>query len=764
MDIKGCTVREVPTEEFNKPYAFEIEDQGGRSMYLATDSAESQDRWRRVLVHGATGKRPEASSGLLKQRRREEMAAMKTSGAKLRTAVKKVVAARAFETVQVASDPETLKAALEFKAKLTKPRTEAERAAASATSSGASTPRGGGGGVQEGKATGGGGSPALPPPPSSPRGSPASTAAAGGASGGAAGAELTLYLQGVPEVGSQLRLVPATGSLDDMSLAWFTYEGDGLPATGTVSPPLPGVTYIEGATGVAYTPTAADAGKRVGASARSALAKTGALVASAEPVAEVDTSVVSVRLAMAPHKHSRYCDRRVRVCTTEGRVREHEVVRAELRGPAADIAKFRVRWWRSDPVPSNVAGGPAEMADLLKGCHFRPVTPRQVADLPPTPKDSEPAPDIQDVKAKLQSTPDMGWAQPPGGITEYPLFPEDLNCLVACDLVPVDDPPPSPTGPAAITGEPWPVWGTVGPPAGSDSRHPAAGGRVCSMPLGPVEPCPPKAREIWIEGDERVGQVLWGRFWYFGGRMGPCRVWWVRIDEEGNTTDVTPPTPLPSPYTPRPSFADACQVAPAEAGSPKIDPCILRLGPADAGCVFKFKVTPVREDGDEGHAESSRPSGPIAPPDAEPRPTRYTQAPELQAAPLQRRVTTSRGKSAPAAPSRKRAPSAPPTKGGGSPVPEPVAEEGGGGADVPPPPAAPAPAPVEDDMLPGWVALDDGEGNTYYFHEESGESRWTKPTADGLPDGWIKMLDEETAAEYFFNTYTGESQWEMPTE
>lgn len=67
-------------------------------------------------------------------------------------------------------------------------------------------------------------------------------------------------------------------------------------------------------------------------------------------------------------------------------------------------------------------------------------------------------------------------------------------------------------------------------------------------------------------------------------------------------------------------------------------------------------------------------------------------------------------------------------------------------------------------MLPGWQALDDGEGNTYYYHDESGESRWTKPTADGLPDGWVKMNDEESGTEYFFNTYSGESQWEVPTE
>jgi hypothetical protein len=48
-------------------------------------------------------------------------------------------------------------------------------------------------------------------------------------------------------------------------------------------------------------------------------------------------------------------------------------------------------------------------------------------------------------------------------------------------------------------------------------------------------------------------------------------------------------------------------------------------------------------------------------------------------------------------------------------------------------PAAPAVPPPADlpDLPAGWaVETDSGTGRKYYFHEETGESRWTKPPAD----------------------------------
>ncbi len=40
-------------------------------------------------------------------------------------------------------------------------------------------------------------------------------------------------------------------------------------------------------------------------------------------------------------------------------------------------------------------------------------------------------------------------------------------------------------------------------------------------------------------------------------------------------------------------------------------PRALRLTAAQAGCIIKFRIKPVRSDGDEGHTEGSRPTGEV---------------------------------------------------------------------------------------------------------------------------------------------------------
>ena len=766
MDIKGCTVLDVSIDEFGKPYAFEIEDQAGKSMFLAADSAEAQDAWRQQLVFGATGKQPQQVDGLIAQRRRTELSKLKATKA-TKNVAKVVSAVRAFQTVKLSSDPQAVAAAAAFKAKLTKagsaPSAPSSRAPSLTTPSGAAAAGAGGG---SGAST-----------PTAPSGAGGASGSPSVAAGSGSGDQIQMELQGMPEVGTEIRVLAMEGGLRDVSLAWFTFSGDtaALPSYGTVSPPPAGVALIEGATGEAYTLTAAEVGKHVGVIARSALGKSGSLAVSSSAVVSVDDSVTAARVLLVPHEHNRYCDRRVRVCTALGRFREYEVLKAHIRGPPESAKQYKVRWWHSDPLPEGVSAS-GNVQALLQGTNFRIVQPRQVSDLPPSPPDSDPAPDIAVVKQKLALDGSQEWAVPAAGVFEYPLFPEDVGRMIAFDLVPLAGPePPLPP----VVGEVWPLWaqgGSLAGKAGADSSNALEGGRICSLPVGPVLPGPPKAREIWIEGDQRVGQVLWGRFWYFGGRMGPCKVWWVRIDAEGESTDLIPPTALPEHYWPRNSFADAAQMAPpaSEPGVAKGDPCILRLGPKDQDCVFKFKVLPVRSDGDEGHAESSRPCADITAAGAPMKPTRFSTADELTAEPMARRVTTSAGKLAPPAPEGGKKPPAAPSRGDESPSP------GGGSPQQAPPAAAPSPlaapaaappsppsaAAAEDDpdaLLAGWAELADGDGNVYYFNEATEESRWTKPTAEMLPDGWVRMTDDEGAA-YYFNTYTGESQWDKPTE
>lgn len=82
-----------------------------------------------------------------------------------------------------------------------------------------------------------------------------------------------------------------------------------------------------------------------------------------------------------------------------------------------------------------------------------------------------------------------------------------------------------------------------------------------------------------------------------------------------------------------------------------------------------------------------------------------------------------------------------------------------------------------------WHAVDDGEGNTYYFNEETHESRWDPPpdfadgavtavgaaaatvrySSTGVPLGeeWHLVHDDDGNV-YYFNEETGETQWDTP--
>jgi hypothetical protein len=91
----------------------------------------------------------------------------------------------------------------------------------------------------------------------------------------------------------------------------------------------------------------------------------------------------------------------------------------------------------------------------------------------------------------------------------------------------------------------------------------------------------------------------------------------VAIDPEGQTVVLKEPAPAPPPHQ---------QVAAAVAGGdgggggggggcallPDAHPRALRLTRAHEGCLIKFKLCPVRADGDAGHAESSRPTPEVA--------------------------------------------------------------------------------------------------------------------------------------------------------
>ena len=87
-------------------------------------------------------------------------------------------------------------------------------------------------------------------------------------------------------------------------------------------------------------------------------------------------------------------------------------------------------------------------------------------------------------------------------------------------------------------------------------------------------------------------------------------MWWIRVNADGASETVKGPMPL-DPCVPLPSIHS---LDPDEDDS---HPCAYRLGPADVGALIKFKCEPRREDDDQGYVETSRPTAPIAPFDAD---------------------------------------------------------------------------------------------------------------------------------------------------
>lgn len=499
---------------------------------------------------------------------------------------------------------------------------------------------------------------------------------------------------------------PSSDALDVLSLAWFRLPADVQPLPGLDADitAVPGYRVITGAVSQTYTITDEDVGKRIGCVCRPAVGPCMRWAVMPSMVVAADVSKPRVTLHLAPHEHSKYCDRRVRVCTAAGKYREGEVLLARLEGPADQLARFRVCWYRSDVIdasqvpqaarssgaatastarptvlsidgafqlpdgspmppppppsmppslhPTSSAAVGSSSSTPMAGSHsvstpsapggFTPRPPpgpppatrvtsvnlnaaaapgpgpassatvvaapaidfqsstnldvgnllyslvdaRPVSDLPPAPPDHVPSPPIPEIKARLAlaaatapsgATPASAAAQIGPGLLQYPLFKQDIGRMMMAVLVAIDE-----TAPATLIGT-------------------RAAGAVLSLPVGPVEAAPPKAREIWIEGSTTVGSLLTGHWYYFGGWEDNSIVSWVAINDDGETSVVKPPTASPASLPP-PDPA-------APAGSAADDhPRALRLNEALRKSAIKMKVQPVRSDGNEGHTESSRPT------------------------------------------------------------------------------------------------------------------------------------------------------------
>ncbi|KAA0160573.1 hypothetical protein FNF31_03708 [Cafeteria roenbergensis] len=420
-----------------------------------------------------------------------------------------------------------------------------------------------------------------------------------------------LDIDGVVETGAELRVRASGSLLDALCVAWFKVSPGGeLPDLKGDPSKCESVSMIPGATIHTYTVKASDVGCRIGCSAHPATAHTFVNVIAPLPVVAVDPSEVAARVSLRPHRHHKFCDRRVRVCTAEGRYREGEVLRVATRGDES-LAGYRLVWARSEPVvsaeghtllpgvqvstksrtSSSAAAAAASSAAepdggdertralaqalsqrivrltpaQLEALEFTPTLPSPLHHMPVTPAAHEAAPSPLASLSPPKRGPAASAPGPPRGAPLFPLSLDDVGRMVRAELHPIV------AGSAPV---------------------------IVSNAVGPVEAAPPRARVIWVEGAPVVGGLLLGRWLYFGGVQGGSRVSWIRVAADGSSSVVKGPLEVkPSQMPPAlgfpPSAADA-------------HPCAYRLGAVDNECVIKFRVQPVRADGDKGHAEAAR--------------------------------------------------------------------------------------------------------------------------------------------------------------
>jgi PH domain len=254
---------------------------------------------------------------------------------------------------------------------------------------------------------------------------------------------------------------------------------------------------------------------------------------------------------------------------------------------------------------------------------LRRVRPRPLEGLPTPPPDHIPSPPFPEITRGIAALTGprgdllrsmglipadsagrcSGDAYPHSNL--YPLCRDDVGRLLCAALMPADASEPNFLYPADLNaGAAGAGLGSVaGSLGGSYSdRHgnPITSILAVSLPAGPIDAAPPKAREIWVEGTQAVGSLLIGKCFYFGGYEGQSKVSWTAITDDGDTVEIKPPTPALA-------LPDGEQTAVDDS-----HPRVLRLTEKEKGCLIKFKVQPIRSDGDEGHGEASRPTSEIA--------------------------------------------------------------------------------------------------------------------------------------------------------
>jgi hypothetical protein len=419
----------------------------------------------------------------------------------------------------------------------------------------------------------------------------------------------------------------------------------GAPAAGAAVPnPLAAALLHSGVPVTALTAAAAAAPAATAPSLSSASSMSAMSAAGASPSSLLPTSP-TLRLCVLTHHHTVYCDRKRQVCTAEGAVREGN--RLALALPAATSAPraAAVTWYRSkEPMytframhdrlahaaagsvdeslstaPDSSATGAAAGEDLLPLPAGHPDRymdaasgvemvacrrPRVLSSVfkPPrrpglvVPEDADPAAAYSALETLLAHPASESWQN-----TDSPLYSaaQALRMMRNEAILALRDPLQYYLALADVG---YFVSAVVTLPGDG----PSAGPKTVPA-VGPVQPAPPRIREMWLDGQPQTGGVLFAHCFYYGGVPGACEVSWIRVDNDGNRSESTPATadllqPFPSMEELRQLWAE---------GKTCTDPRVLRITDQDIGCMYKAQCEPVRLDGERGAPSTSKPTSEV---------------------------------------------------------------------------------------------------------------------------------------------------------
>ena len=282
---------------------------------------------------------------------------------------------------------------------------------------------------------------------------------------------------------------------------------------------------------------------------------------------------------MLPHEHSLFCERKQRVCSSVGKLQEHE--RLRVTSTFIDLHDLHASfvWMRSSAdcqVPSENEGFPdTDAFEIIDGSEGkmeyelvaqdvdRYITVRVFQRIMCTPAASAKEGGVKSGQVEGNGVHHEGTAT-----TEEP--ENEAEARGTADKVVTES------------------------ESESDFEVHKA---VCEIALGPVLAGPPRLLDLSIVGDMTVGSVATAQIKYIGGCPGESEFWWMRI-RDGDREQISDPQPI--------NAADA-----TSAPQSNNDPRVYVIVENDANCILKVKCRPVRIDGHKGEIFTSKPSAPI---------------------------------------------------------------------------------------------------------------------------------------------------------